>query len=181
MIGNILLTLGLVSGVFTVLMYYLTYRGYQNTLTIARISYHFTAIMVICSAALLLYAILTHQYQYKYVYNYSGSDLPTGLLMSTFYAGQEGSFMLWTFLTSIIGLILFEYTSKRGDLEPRVMMIFSISLSSLLVMVSPLLKSPLNYIWMEKDFLDLKNINNAYLTLPALQSFIFTDKFKYLH
>jgi cytochrome c-type biogenesis protein CcmF len=175
MIGNILLTLGLVSGVFTVLMYYLTYRGYENTLPIARISYHFTAIMVICSAALLLYAILTHQYQYKYVYNYSGSDLPTGLLMSTFYAGQEGSFMLWTFLTSIIGLILLEYTSKRGDLEPRVMMIFSLSLSCLLVMVSPLLKSPFNYIWMEKDFIDLKNINNAYLTLPALQSFIFTD------
>jgi cytochrome c-type biogenesis protein CcmF len=84
MIGNILLTLGLISGVFTVLMYYLTYRGYQNTLPIARIGYHFTAIMVIGSAALLMYAILTHQYQYKYVYNYSGSGLPTGLLMSTF-------------------------------------------------------------------------------------------------
>ena len=175
MIGNTLLTLGLLSGVFTVFMYYLTFRGYKNTLPLARIGYHFTAIMVISSAALLLYVILTHQYQYKYVYNYSGSDLPTGLLMSTFYAGQEGSFMLWTFMTSIIGLVLLEYTSKRGDLEPRVMMVFSLSLSCLLVMVSPLLKSPFNYIWMEKDFLDLKNINNAYLSLPALQSFIFTD------
>lgn len=73
--------------------------------------------MVIAASALLLHAVLTHQYQYNYVYNYSGSGLPTGLLMSTFYAGQEGSFMLWVLLTSIVGLILLDYTAKRGDLK----------------------------------------------------------------
>ena len=175
MIGNITLTLGLLAGVFTVIMYYFTYRGYKNTLAFARIGYHSTAVMVIASAALLLHAVLTHQYQYRYIYDYSGSNLPTGLLMSTFYAGQEGSFMLWTFFTSIIGLILLDYTSKRGDLEPRVMMIFTLALSFLLVMVSPLLKSPFNYIWMQNDFIDLKNINSAFLSLPALQGFIFSD------
>ncbi len=175
MIGNILLTLGLLAGVFTVIMYYLTYRGYQNTLSLSRIGFHTTAIMVIASSALLLHAVLTHQYQYKYIYNYSGSDLPTGLLMATFYAGQEGSFMLWTFFTAVIGLILLDYTSKRGDLEPRVMMTFSLVISFLLVMVSPLLKSPFNFIWMDNDFIDLKNINQAFLSLPFLQSFIFSD------
>jgi cytochrome c-type biogenesis protein CcmF len=175
MIGNILLTLALLAGVFTVIMYYLTFKGYENTLKLARIGYHTTAIMIIAASALLLHAILTHQYQYKYVYNYSGSDLSTGLLMSTFYAGQEGSFMLWTFFTAIIGLILLDYTSKRGDLEQRVMMIFALSLAGLLVMISPLLKSPFNYIWMEKDFIELKNINPAFLSLSAIQSFIFSD------
>lgn len=175
MIGNVLLTLGLVTGVFTVIMYYLTYRGYKNTLSIARISYHTTAIIVIAAAALLLHAVLTHQYQYKYVYNYSGSDLPTGLLISTFYAGQEGSFMLWTFFTAIIGLVLLDYTSKRGDLEPRVMMIFSLALSFLLIMIGPLLKSPFHYIWTESDFIDLKSINPSFLSLPFLQNFFFTD------
>jgi len=176
MLGNILLTLALMAGVFSVIMYFLTYKGYQNTLSLARIGFHSTAVLVIASSALLLYAILTHQYQYKYVYNYSGSDLPIGLLMSTFYAGQEGSFLLWTFWTSIFGLILLDYTSKRGDLEPRVMVTFSLVLSFLLVMVSPLLKSPFNFIWMEKDFIELKNINSAFLSLPALQGFIFSDQ-----
>ncbi|MFA7229623.1 MAG: cytochrome c biogenesis protein CcsA, partial [Melioribacteraceae bacterium] len=175
MIGNILLTLALLAGVFTVVMYYLTFRGYQNTLKMARIGFHTTAVLVIASSALLLHAILTHQYQYKYIYNYSGNDLSTGLLMSTFYAGQEGSFLLWTFFTAVIGLILLDYTSKRGDLEQRVMMIFTLSLTSLLVMISPLLKSPFNYIWMESDFIELKNINPAFLSLPALQNFIFSD------
>ena len=176
MIGNILLTTALMAGIFTVVMYYLTFKGYKNTLQLARFGYHAMAVMVIVSAAMLLYAVLTHQYEYKYVYNYSGSGLPTGLLLSTFYAGQEGSFMLWTFFTAIIGLILLEYTSKRGDLEPRVMMVFTLAASFLLIMVSPLLKSPFNYIWSEPSFIDLKNINQSFLSLPALQSFFFTDQ-----
>jgi len=100
MIGNIILTLALLTGVFSVIMYYLTYKGYQNTITLARVGYHATAILVLAASALLLYAILTHQYQYKYVYDYSGSGMATGMLMATFYAGQEGSFMMWTFFTA---------------------------------------------------------------------------------
>ncbi len=175
MIGNILLSLALAAGVFSVVMYYLTYKGYENTLKFARISFHATAVLVMAASALLLHAILTHQFEYKYIYNYSGSDLPTGLLMSTFYAGQEGSFLLWTLFSAIIGLILLEYTSKRGDLEPRVMMIFTLSLSFLILMVNPLLKSPFAFIWADPEFVDLKSINPAYLSLPALQNFIFSD------
>ncbi|MDP3441454.1 MAG: cytochrome c biogenesis protein CcsA, partial [Ignavibacteria bacterium] len=155
--------------------YYLTFKGYNNTLSIARLSFHATVILIIAASAFLLHAILTHQYQYKYVYNYSGSDLQIGLLISTFWAGQEGSFMLWTLFTAIVGLILLDYTSKRGDLEPRVMMIFSLVLSFLLIMLNPLLKSPFNYIWMDQDFINLKSINPAFLSLPALQSFMFND------
>lgn len=176
MIGNILLSLALAAGVFSVIMYFLSYKGYDNALKMARLGYHVTAIMVMAASALLLHAILTHQYEYKYIYNYSGSDLPIGLLMSTFYAGQEGSFLLWTLFTAIIGLILLDYTSKRGDLEPRVMMVFTLALSMLLVMLSPLLKSPFNYIWADPEFVDLKSINPAFFSLPALQNFIFSDQ-----
>jgi cytochrome c-type biogenesis protein CcmF len=95
--------------------------------------------------------------------------------MSTFYAGQEGSFLLWGLFTAIVGLVLLEYTSKRGDLEPRVMMIFTFALTFLLVMVNPLLKSPFNYIWSEVSYLDIKNMNQTYLSVPFIQNFIFQD------
>ncbi|MEW6195263.1 MAG: cytochrome c-type biogenesis CcmF C-terminal domain-containing protein [Bacteroidota bacterium] len=175
MIGNISLTLALFAGVFSVIMYFLTFKGYKNTLQLARIGYHTTAIFVLVASALLLHAILTHQYQYKYIYNYSGSDLPLGLLISTFYAGQEGSFMLWTLFSAVIGLILLDYTSKRGDLEQRTMMIFTLALTFLLIMVNPLLKSPFTYIWSQPDFIDLANINASFLSIPELQNFIFSD------
>ena len=176
MIGNIFLTIALLASVFTTIMYYFTYKGYNNTLNKARIGYHTMSIMVITSSVLLLHAILTHQYQYKYVYEYSNSDLPIGLLISTFYAGQEGSFLLWTLFTVIIGLILMDYTSKRGDLEQRVMMIYSLVTAFLLIMISPLLKSPFAFIWTEPSFVELTKINPSFLNLSFISSFIFEDQ-----
>jgi cytochrome c-type biogenesis protein CcmF len=175
MIGNAFIMLALAASIVSCILYFASYKGYQNSLQFARISFRASSVFVIAASAFLLYAILTHRYEYKYVYEYSGSDLPVGLLISTFYAGQEGSFLLWTFFSVIIGLILLEYTSKRGDLEPRTMMVFSLILSSLLIMVSPFLKSPFNYIWSSPAFIDFKNINPAYYSFPGLRNFIFSD------
>ncbi len=175
MIGNIFLTLALLAGVFTMTMYYFTYKEYNNTLKLARIGYHIMTVLVISASLLLLHAILTHNYELKYVYNYSGSDLSTGLLMSTFWAGQEGSFMLWTLLTVIVELVLLEYTSRRGDLEPRVMMVFALAVSFLLVMVNPLLKSPFNYIWTEPTFIEIGKLNQSLLNSAFLSNFFFSD------
>lgn len=175
MLGNLAITIGFVAGLFTIIMYYFTYKGYQNTLVKARIGYHVTALMSIIASILLFHAVLTHQYQYNYVFNYSGSGLSTGLLLSTFWGGQEGSFLLWVLFTAIVGIILLEYTSKRGDLEPRVMMVFTLSLTFLLFLVTPLLKSPFNYIWMDPSFVETKFLNSQYLSLPFMNNFFFED------
>jgi len=175
MAGNIILTLALLASVFTIIMYYLTYKGYTNTLKLARIGYHSMTISVLAASAFLMNAILTHQYQFKYVFNYSNSDLSLGMLMSTFYAGQEGSFMIWLLFTAVVGLILLEYTSKRGDLEPRVMMVYTLAAAFLLLMVLPGLKSPFTYIWVDPTYVNFKNINPSHLSLPFIQGFLFND------
>lgn len=176
MIGSIFLSAALVFSVIAMVMYFLSFRGYKNTLNFARYSYHGMAIFVIAASAFLWYAILTHQYQYKYIFSYSNNSLTTGLLFSSFWGGQEGSFMLWLLLTSIIGIILQSYSSKRGDLEPRVMAVFTLATSFLLVMVSPWFKNPFEYIWMTPIFIDAKSINPQYFNLSFLQNYIFTDQ-----
>jgi cytochrome c-type biogenesis protein CcmF len=176
MIGSIFLSAALVFSVIAMVMYYLSFRGYKNTLNFARYSYHGMAIFVIAASTFLWYAILTHQYQYKYVFSYSNNSLNTGLLFSSFWGGQEGSFMLWLLLTSIIGIILQSYSSKRGDLEPRVMAVFALATSFLLVMVSPWFKNPFEFIWTTPIFIDVKSINAQFMSLPFIQNFIFTDQ-----
>jgi cytochrome c-type biogenesis protein CcmF len=175
MVGSVVLSLALFCSVLAMIMYFLNYRGYRNTLNYARIAYHAMAMLVIVAAALLWHAILSHSYEYKYVYDYSSNDLPLGHLLSTFWGGQEGSFMLWLLLSTIVGLILQSYSSKRGDLEPRVMAVFTLALTFLLVMVSPLFKNPFEYIWTQPVFIAAKDINPAFLSLPFLQNFIYSD------
>ncbi len=179
MIGSIVITLALSFSIISMIMYFLNYRGYKNTLNFGRISYHAMAVLVIVASAILLYSILTHQYQYKYIYSYSNNslqDLGVFHLASSFWGGQEGSFMLWLLLTTIVGIILQSYASKRGDLEPRVMAVFTLVTSFLLVMVSPWFKNPFEYIWITPTFLKIEHLNSNFFHLPFIQQFFFTDQ-----
>lgn len=175
MIGSIVLSLALASSLMAMVMYFLTVRGYKNTINYARVAYHVMAMLVIVAAALLWYAILTHSWEYRYVYDYSSTKLKTGFLLASFWGGQEGSFSLWLLLTSIIGIILQSYSSKRGDLEPRVMTAFTLATTFLLIMVSPLFKDPFAYIWTKPIFISAKSISPAFLHASWLQNFTFTD------
>lgn len=62
-------------------------------------------------SALLVYLLLTNQFQYFYVYNYTSSDLSNAYLWAAFYSGQEGSFMLWILSSFVVGLGLIRWTS----------------------------------------------------------------------
>lgn len=98
----------------------------------ARWAFGISTLLITLTAVVLMYLIHTHQFQYNYVYGYSSLDLPNNYLLSTFWAGQEGSFLLWIFWVSVLGLFLIK-TSK--DYEPYVMSVFSISLVFLISMI----------------------------------------------
>ncbi len=111
---------------------------------LARAFYHLTVISVILGSATLLYLILTHQFQYTYVWSYSSRALSTPLLISTFYAGQEGSFMLWALFTALIGVFLMRHSARYGY-EAQVMSVFGAIELMLLLML--LVKNPFLYVW----------------------------------
>ncbi len=145
MIGNIVVKIAFASAFLSVLCYFQSYRKRSGTyLPYARGSFHIAVLGVMIAAALLLFYILTHQFQYTYVWNYSSTDLPVPLLISTFYAGQEGSFMLWTLYTCILGIFLMQYSMRKGY-ETEVMAVYSVILSFLLLML--VVKNPFAYIW----------------------------------
>lgn len=54
----------------------------------------------------LYYLIFNHHYEYSYVWQYSANDLPLKFLISCFWAGQEGSFLIWAFFQGIIGFMV---------------------------------------------------------------------------
>lgn len=175
MLGNVFTTIAFVTALFSAVMYFLNFRGYQNAINYARVSFHIMATSTILASVLLLYLILTHQFQYKYVYSYSDTSLPLGLLISTFYAGQEGSFLLWALWMAILGVVLQQYASVRGDLEPRAMSVFSLVQSFLLLMITPMVKNPFALIYSEPFMASASTINMQFLNLPFMADYIFTD------
>lgn len=174
MLGNILVIAALLSTLYSLFMYYKSSKGLETTGK-ARLGYHITTILIISASVLLLYFILTHQYQYEYVFEYSSGNLSTGLLISSFFGGQEGSFLLWLLFTMLIGLVVISQTSKEKNFEAQVMIPFLVVVVFLLIMVNPLLKSPFNYLWSDINYVDPKFINPNILGSSFMNSFLFQD------
>lgn len=88
-----------------------------------RVSFYIHAASVLGICITLFVIISNHYFEYYYAYNYSDSKLPTHYLISTFWNGQEGSFLLWMFWHAVLGLIII-FTNKFW--EGPVMTIFAL-------------------------------------------------------
>ena len=103
-----------------------------------------SALCVALASALLLTLILKHDFSNGYVFSYSDRSLPLGYLISSFYAGQEGSFLFWALCSAIISLALMR-SAQRRNVEPWVMAVFMIVQTGMLILV--LAKSPFRSVW----------------------------------
>lgn len=91
-------------------------------LHIARNSFVIHTAGIIAIFATLYYIITHHLFEYHYAWQHTNRALPTKYLLSSFWEGQEGSFMLWAFWHSVLGLVVMG--TARG-LESRAMCIIS--------------------------------------------------------
>ncbi|MFN8437286.1 MAG: cytochrome c biogenesis protein CcsA [Cytophagales bacterium] len=90
---------------------------------IARTSFYIHTFSVWAVVAVLFYIIKNHLYEYHYAWEHSSNILPTHYMISCFWEGQEGSFLLWIFWHTLLGLILIKYSGKW---ESAIMLVFAL-------------------------------------------------------
>ena len=82
----------------------------------ARSAYAAFATCIVAAAGTLMALLLQHRFDVSYVNAYSSRELPLHFQISTFWAGQEGSFLLWLVCGALIGL--FVYRSAKEQEAP---------------------------------------------------------------
>jgi len=92
---------------------------------------------VLGASATLGTLLVTHRFDVQYVYDHSARAMSPLYYFPSFWAGQEGSFLLWGFWISVLGVVL-AWTS--GSAERRVMPIYASVLLFLVGMVT--IRSP---------------------------------------
>ncbi len=75
-------------------------------LKLAHVCVYISALGLIAAAAWLMHLFVTHQFQYDYVSRYSSLDMPFRYVVSAFWGGQEGTFLLWAFYGGLLGVFL---------------------------------------------------------------------------
>jgi len=82
--------------------------------------------LLFLSSASLMYAFLTHDFSLEYVANYSDRTLDTIYLISGFWAGNQGSLLMWAvFLSVFTAIVIIQNQHKNRDLMPWVTAILS--------------------------------------------------------
>jgi cytochrome c-type biogenesis protein CcmF len=115
---------------------------YANDLTkekewakLAKIAFFIESLAVFSCFIILFYIISNHLFEYKYSYMHSDKHMPAQYLLSCFWEGQEGSFLLWSFWHCVLGLIVMARSSKWKKDSYGVMMVLSFTQFCLATMV----------------------------------------------
>jgi cytochrome c-type biogenesis protein CcmF len=88
-----------------------------------RFAFYTHALAVFGIITTLFIVIYKHYFEYHYAYAHSSLHLPGQYMLSCFWEGQEGSFLLWMFWHLVIGLVLIQ-TQKIW--EAPVMVVFTL-------------------------------------------------------
>jgi len=111
----------LLFGLVSLVAYVRVDRGRSDLIGFARSAYAAFATSIVASSAVLLTLLLQHRFDVSYVNSYSSRDLPLHFLISTLWAGQEGSFLLWCFWGALIGLVVWRSAKEQ---EAPVMIVY---------------------------------------------------------
>lgn len=127
-LGHVLLIASFVFAVFSSALYFFSTRE-KNELKSrewmlnGRIAFLIHGVAVIGVVISLFWIIYNHYFEYHYAWSHSSRTLPVHYMISSFWEGQEGSFLLWIFWHVIIGAILI-FTSRKW--EAPAMAVFSL-------------------------------------------------------
>lgn len=92
--------------------------------TLARWAFYLHGLAVTGVAVCLYWIIYNHYFEYHYAWSHSSRALPVQYVISCFWEGQEGSFLLWLFWDALVGAILIRTAGKVW--EAPMMTIFAL-------------------------------------------------------
>jgi cytochrome c-type biogenesis protein CcmF len=78
--------------------------GDKSLLKLARSAYLVQTFSIVGVSLAMFYLIVNHCFEYSYIYQHSSSLMPAKYIISSFWAGQEGSFLLWAFNIGLFGI-----------------------------------------------------------------------------
>lgn len=125
-LGHGFVVLSLVAALVASIAYYFhSKEGIQNEWKkFANIAFSIHSISVIGIAVTLFFMLFNHYFEYSYVWQHSNKEMPMHYILSCFWEGQEGSFLLWSFWNVVLGNILRKTIDAKW--EGSTMAVFSL-------------------------------------------------------
>ncbi|MEA5024587.1 Cytochrome c-type biogenesis protein CcmF [bioreactor metagenome] len=119
-IGSFALLLALLTSAYALGAYIVALRkNEERLLPSAKGGVLAAAIFTTIASVSLIYLLMTGDFSIQYVASYTSSDLPAFYKLSAFWAGNDGSLLLWALILTILAAIV-TYGRQNEDLKPYV-------------------------------------------------------------
>jgi cytochrome c-type biogenesis protein CcmF len=79
-----------------------------------RVAFYVHVVSILGVVATLFTIIYNHYFEYHYAYSHSSLHLPGQYILSCFWEGQEGSFLLWLFWQALLGVAVI-FTQRQWE------------------------------------------------------------------
>ena len=96
-------------------------RGSRRVLRSGTNALSVMAVLVSLTVAILLYLLLTRDFEVAYVYRYTSTHLPFIYTVSAFWAGEAGSWLLWLWFLTILAVIAVRQSERLGKIGPYIL------------------------------------------------------------
>ncbi len=141
-IGNVLLLTSLIVSFLMLFFLARSASGNRFALVTSRQLYLLTSITITFAVILLFFYLVSHDYRFMYVYENSSNDLPLEYVIAAFWAGKEGSFLLWLFILNIMGIIV-----MRTEDEYENIILSIVAITQIFMLVVLVIQSPFRHVW----------------------------------
>jgi cytochrome c-type biogenesis protein CcmF len=136
-IGKGFIWLGFFAAIGSAVSFYLNGRSGAEEKKLyrhyARILFGLHTFSLLAVVFILYYLIFSHYFEYSYVWQYSSMELPGKYIISCFWAGQEGSILIWAVFQALIGAFLLFRARKWEDHVMSVVALSQILITSMLL------------------------------------------------
>ncbi len=140
--GNFLILLSLVMSFASLALVLLAVSGRESYALTSKIFYRLSAACIWFLVILLFFYFITGDFRYAYVYENSSKDLALPYRVAAFWAGKEGSFLVWLFFLNLCGLLVIRLRDGNAHIVFAI-----IILTQIMLLVLLLVESPFLFIW----------------------------------
>lgn len=138
-IGYFFVTLSFTMALLSLVAYFMYARSREAQVSwrnLGRVAFGIHGLAIIGVMVTMFYLIYNHMFEYQYVWSHSSTTLPTKYMISCFWEGQEGSFLLWSFWHIALGAVLIGVARKWEASVMTFVMLAQLILGSMLLGVS---------------------------------------------
>jgi len=128
-LGDVFLKSALAVAIFTTIaIFRYEFKKERRVFRFFPIGVRFSALSLTLSMALLTHYFIEPNFNYDYVFARASLDTPIIYRISAVWAGQEGSFLLWTWIIALSALAISELRGWRRKYERRVQIVVHLGL-----------------------------------------------------